>query len=649
METGGALLVNAPVMSRQQAWSLFQILLLVALSGGCKREAAPSTPSTGGPLTMAPDEVPVRDPHSFSNPEAVRVDRVDLKLRLDFAGRRVVGSARLSFERLDKQAKTLILDSDGLQIEAVRGSDGKPRQHQLGEAVPIFGAPLKVQLADADTWVEVAYASGAGAKALQWLAKEQTHDKSHAYLFSQGQAILTRSWIPLQDTPRTRIRYSAEITCTEVPEVLMSAPKREKLGDGRFRFAMEQPIPCYLIAIAAGNIARKDLSERVAVFAERGQLEAAAAEFRDTPQMLQQCEQRYGPYVWGRYDLLVLPPAFPFGGMENPTLTFVTPTIITGDRSLVALIAHELAHSWSGNLVTNATWRDFWLNEGFTVYLEQRIMELIFGRERYLQEVRNSVAEIEAALQDLPEKDQILHIELQGRNPDDAMTAIAYDKGAAFLRRLEQVYGRETFDAFLKAYFKAHEFRTITTEQFLHFLGEELLDKHPEHKGEVDVKTWVFRPGLPETLEVIEPAGFATARKMATQLDSDKAIREARPGQWTTLQWLAFLRALPRPLPEATAQRLDRTFGLASHPNPEIRCSFLTLALQGGVLLFAEQTREFLSSLGRRKFIMPLIRAALDTEQGRERVEEWISHNHNMERWHAITRRSIELELEKPR
>ena len=256
---------------------------------------------------------------------------------------------------------------------------------------------------------------------------------------------------------------------------VMSAEQLGRGADGAWRFRMTEPIPPYLIALACGDIAFAPISDRAGVWAEPSLLETAREEFADTESMIRAAEELFGPYRWGRYDLIVLPPSFPFGGMENPRLTFATPTMIAGDKSLVSLVAHELAHSWSGNLVTNATWRDFWLNEGFTSYCEQRIMEQVFGPERSNLEKQLSMSDLEKELGDLEDWQEVLHVELGNRHPDDAFSGVPYEKGALFLQRLEQLFGRERFDAFLRGYFDAHAFRSITTDEFLGYLDRHLL------------------------------------------------------------------------------------------------------------------------------------------------------------------------------
>ncbi len=387
------------------------------------------------------------DVHSYARPNEVRVRHLSLDANLDFQNHQIHAWVTLDLQRFDSRAP-LWLDTYDLDIERVHGEDGEAREFQLGQRDPILGCPLRISLQPGERQVSIQYRSAKDAKALQWLSPAQTHDGKQPFLYTQGQAILTRSWIPLQDSPGVRITYAARIMAPEHLQVLMSAPRRESMGNGRFAFEMNQAIPPYLLALACGEIAMQELTPRCAVYAEPGLLAAAAAELSDMPKMLEVAEQAFGAYRWERYDVLFLPPSFPFGGMENPSLTFATPTILAGDKSLVSLIAHELAHSWSGNLVSNATWSDFWLNEGFTVYLEQRIMEMVYGPERAKMEILLGLKALVAEVRSMQPKDQVLHIDLAGRNPDDGMTSVPYDKGAAFLRRLEGIFGREKFDAY---------------------------------------------------------------------------------------------------------------------------------------------------------------------------------------------------------
>jgi leukotriene-A4 hydrolase len=332
-----------------------------------------ATPATAqimppAPILTTPE---ARDAWTHARPEIARVTHVGLDLRVDFASRTVAGEALLDILAAEG-AKEIVLDVDDLDIAAITDSAGKPLPFTVGPRDAETGSALTVQLNGAKQ-IRIRYASKPGASALQWLAPELTAGKKQPYLFSQGQAINNRSWIPTQDSPGIRQTWSATIT---VPKDLVAVMSAERIdgakgktagkGERSFRFKMDKPVPIYLLALAVGDLKFKAVGPRAGVWSEPSMLDAAATEVGDVEKMIDAAEALYGPYRWGRYDMLFLPPSFPFGGMENPTLTFLTPTILTGDRSNTDVVAHELAHSWSGNLVTNATWSDSWLNEGFT-------------------------------------------------------------------------------------------------------------------------------------------------------------------------------------------------------------------------------------------------------------------------------------------
>ncbi|HVW86028.1 MAG TPA: leukotriene A4 hydrolase C-terminal domain-containing protein, partial [Bryobacteraceae bacterium] len=328
----------------------------------------------------------------------------------------------------------------------------------------------------------------------------------------------------------------------------------------------------------------------------------------DTEKMLEAAEKLYGPYRWGRYDLLVLPPSFPFGGMENPCLTFATPTVIAGDKSLVSLVAHELAHSWSGNLVTNATWSDFWLNEGYTVYFERRILEELYGRKREEMEAVLGYQDLQDELKSHAAKDQILNINLDGRDPDDGMTEIPYEKGALFLREVEQAYGREKFDAYLRDYFDHFAFQSITTRESLDYMRQHLFTLDPQAALKIPVNEWVYNPGLPATAPKPHSEAFDAV---------DSEIRNWMAGQsistagWSTQEWLHFLRGLPERLDVQQMTRLDAGFHFTSTGNNEILAQWLVMAVRNNYLPAKDRLDAFLMTVGRRKYVKPLY-AAMD-------------------------------------
>lgn len=540
------------------------------------------------------------DVHSWSRPEKVRLRHIELSLEVRFERRMLEGSATLYFDRLEPG--DLVLDTRGLEIRRVENA----ARFRLGATDPILGAPLTIEEPAGD-WVRVHYATSPDASALQWLAPEQTAGKRHPFLYTQSQAIHARSWIPLQDSPGVRVTFDAEIRVPAGLKAVMGA------GHEGERFHMEQPVPSYLIAMAVGDLAFRELGPRSGVYAEPDVVDRAAWEFADTEAMLSAVEEMFGPYRWGRYDLLVLPPSFPFGGMENPRLTFTTPTILAGDRSLVSLVAHELAHSWSGNLVTNATWSDFWLNEGFTVYLERRILEGVYGPERASMEAVLGRRELDREMESLPERDRVLHIDLNGRDPDDGCTLVPYEKGALLLRTLEHEVGRERFDRFLRGYFDHFAFRSITTAEFLAYLHHKLPVAAP-------LEEWIVRPGI--------PAGAAEP--------FTKAFANPDPAQWNTQQWLHFLRSEEHP----DMARLEAQFRLTESGNAEILAEWLLMSVRENYAPAWEKLEEFLCAVGRRKFLRPLYTELMKTAEGSERARRIYAKARAG--YHPITQRTVD-------
>ena len=592
-------------------------LLLTSTVAAC--DSGPSAPD--GPA----DDPARRDLHSYANSDEIRVTHVELDLEVRFDERRLRGSAMLSFDRLREGADALVLDTRDLTIAAVEswspngGFDAAT--YSLAEADPVLGAALTVVLPPQATRARVTYETSPDASGLQWLTPEQTAGREHPFMFTQSQAIHARSWIPLQDSPAVRVTYGARIRTPQGLLAVMSAANDpDAAADGDYRFDMPQPIPSYLIALAAGDLAFRPLGERTGVYAEPSVVEAAADEFADTESMMAATERLYGPYRWERYDLLVLPPSFPFGGMENPRLTFATPTILAGDRSLVSLVAHELAHSWSGNLVTNATWRDFWLNEGFTVYLERRIVEEVYGADREAMEAALGLQALHADLDRLDDADEILHVDLAGRDPDAGMTQVPYEKGALFLRHLEETAGRERFDAFLRGYFDHFAFRSITTADFLAYLSEHLLADETV-AAELPTEEWVRAPGLPASAPQPASEAFAAVEAAAARWTAGELrVADLETSGWTTHEWLHFLGILPAGLDAARMAELDGAFSLTESPNAEIAHQWLLIAIRNAYRAADDRLERYLLGIGRRKLILPLYAALAATPDGLERA-----------------------------
>jgi leukotriene-A4 hydrolase len=540
------------------------------------------------------------DVHSWSQPDQIRVRHLELDFDVRFDQKILDGVVTLRFEPASHPE--LVLDTRDLEIHSVENASG----FELGPRDPILGSPLKIQLQQGTTWVRIKYSTTPGASGLQWLDPPQTAGKRHPFLYTQSQAIHARSWIPLQDTPAVRVTFQGRV---RVPAGLQAVMAAERAGE---HFRMQHPIPSYLIALAAGELEFRSLGERSGVFAEPALAGAAAREFADTEAMMRAVEEMYGPYRWGRYDLLVLPPSFPFGGMENPCLTFATPTILAGDKSLVALVAHELAHSWSGNLVTNATWSDFWLNEGFTVYLERRIIEKVYGREREEMEAALGRRELDREMASLPESDRVLYLPLAGRDPDDGCTLVPYEKGALLLRTIEREVGRERFDRFLRSYFDHFTFQSITTADLLDYLRREL-------PVSVPLEEWIFQPGIPQAAAEPHSDAFSLLEAEAARWQQGQPIET---GRWSTQEWLHFMRILEHP----NMERLDREFRFSQSGNSEILHQWLLMSVRAHYEPTLPDLERFLCSVGRRKFLKPIYTELLKTPEGRQRAQRIYQH-----------------------
>ena len=535
-----------------------------------------------------------------------RVTHVDLDLTADFLTKTMTGSAALDILAAPG-ATRIILDSNNLAISAITDAAGRSLHWSLGASDAYKGAPLSVDVGAARRIV-IRYRSSPGAGALQWLPPSLTAGKAKPYLFSQGESINTRSWIPTQDSPGIRQTWSARITVPAGLTAVMSAerltPNGEPAQNGQrsFRFRMTHPVPPYLIALAVGDISFRPLGARTGVYTAPSMLDRAAAELSDTEKMVDTAERLYGPYRWGRYDVLVLPPSFPFGGMENPTLTFATPTIITGDKSNVDVIAHELAHSWSGNLVTNATWSDSWLNEGFTTYFENRIDEAVYGKERAATLADLAWDDLQRDLKKAPDASST---RLRG-DPEGTFGELDYTKGSTFLRTIEQAVGRPRWDAYLRSYFDRHAFQPQTTAGFLADLRANLIHGDQALEDKLQLDRWVYQPGLPENAVRVRSATLAKIDNTLGRFQAGAPVAAIDAHDWTTQEWLRFLNGLPRRLPPARLAELDGSLGLSASPNAYVRSAWLELAIANRYEPALPALQAYLTSIGRGLLIRPL-------------------------------------------
>ncbi|WP_375437190.1 M1 family metallopeptidase [uncultured Hymenobacter sp.] len=566
------------------------------------------------------------DPHSYARPAEVSVQHLSLRLSVNFEARTLAGHATWQIAN-HTGATELVLDARDLHIEAVLLGDlrGASTAFSLGEVDPVLGQRLQIAIRPDTQQVTIQYRTTPSAAALQWLTPEQTAGRQHPFLFTQSQAILARTWIPCQDSPGVRFTYDAQVQVPAELLALMSAENPQaRNAAGEYSFRMAQPIPSYLMALAVGDMAFEPLSARTGIYAEPVTLPSATSEFQDLEKMVEAAESLYGPYRWDQYDLLVLPPSFPFGGMENPRLTFVTPTILAGDRSLTSLVAHELAHSWSGNLVTNATWNDFWLNEGFTVYFERRIMEKLYGPSYsdMLQVLGHTG--LQHTIQELgPEsKDTHLHLDLTGRDPDEGLNDIAYEKGNYLLLMIEHLVGRPALDAFIKEYFARHSFQSIDTNSFVAYLRRELVDKQPGLEEKLQLDAWVNGPGIPAGAPPVASSRFEAVDAALHNWQQGTPATDLGTSNWSSHEWVHFLHGLPTGLSSPKLVELDAAFGFTQSGNAEILAAWFPHTIAAGYSPADEALRQFLTHVGRRKFLTPLYKALLATAGGLERARQ---------------------------
>ncbi|UVW29042.1 M1 family metallopeptidase [Massilia sp. H6] len=592
------------------------------------------------------------DPLSYAKYDQVKTTALHLDLKADFARKTLAGHADLTLNWIDKSATTLDLDTRELAISKIEAQDAKgawkPVTYTLDKLDAEKGQALHVALPGQPSKIRIHYQTAPSAAALQWLTPKQTMSGKYPFMFSQSQPINARSFVPIQDTPAVRFTYTARIEAPQGMRVVMSADNDPKAtGKGGWKFTMPQPIPAYLLAIGIGELEARTLGGRTGVYAEPQRIKAAAYELADTEKMVEAAESLYGPYRWGRYDMLVLPPSFPIGGMENPRLTFLTPTMIAGDRSLVDLIAHELAHSWSGNLVTNASWKHWWLNEGFTTYVTTRILEKMYGEEVATMNLQLEQEEAIESLKTIPAAKQALLT----RDPDTSNEhytdeGLAYPKGAWFLRTLEQRAGRAAFDSFLRGWFDQHAFQSVTTEQFVDYLRTKLLAKNPKIMSDAELDEWLYGTGIPAS------ARYAVSERLARLNDTtarwlkgDIKTAQLPTKDWNATEWMKFLNDIDHKASAAQLQELDQAFGLAKTGNNEVAFRFYRASVHAGYRGVRPHLEAFLMSVGRQKFVVPLygaLRANADDRAWAERI-----YKAARERYHPETQGSVDKQMNK--
>lgn len=585
------------------------------------------------------------DTHTFSSKSDVRVEHLSLDINVNFDSKIIEGTANYTINK-NHADDTIHLDVKGISIiEVLNAETNEKLNYNIAENDKVKGEDLAINVKNVNA-ISIQYKTANDAAALQWLTPEQTADKKHSFLYTQSQAILARTWIPCQDGPGVRFTYDARVTVPKELMALMSAENPVAKNDsGIYHFNQVRAIPSYLMALAVGDLAFQELGRNSGVYTEPGQLKKCAEEFSDLPKMMDAAEELYGKYQWARYDVLVLPPSFPFGGMENPELTFATPTIIAGDKSLVSLLAHELAHSWSGNLVTNDTWNDFWLNEGFTTYFERRIMESIEGKEyadmlkvlgyQDLQEELNSFGANHA--------DTRLRLDLENRDPDEGLTDIAYEKGSLFLVHIENTVGREKFDAFLKNYFTSNAFKTMNTDQFLKILNDKLIKGNKVLAEEINAIGWIDSSGLPKNTPIIISTKLSFVDSSLKNFKEGKSISSIDTKNWTSHEWLYFIRGLGENLTEVQMKDLKTNVDFAKSGNAELEAAWYLHVIRNNFKEDYVYLDGFLQKVGRRKFLMPLYSEMIKTASGKKMAKEIYSRARN--NYHYVSTQSLDALL----
>jgi leukotriene-A4 hydrolase len=561
----------------------------------------------------------VTDEHSYSKPELAVVKHLDLDIKVDFDTQTISGKASWLIDNVSK-GNEIIFDENTLNITKVTlGDDEKETKFELGNDEEFHGKPLRITIEPNTTKVNIYYSTTKDAIALQWLKPEQTADKKKPFLFSQGESVWSRTWIPCQDSPGIRFTYNAKVTVPKDLLVVMSAVNPQKKNDtGVYTFKQDKAIPSYLMAIAVGDIEFQAIDNRTGVYAEPSMLKKSVWEFAELGKMVVAAEKLYGPYRWGRYDVLVLPPSFPYGGMENPNLTFLTPGVIAGDRSLTSLLAHELGHSWSGNLVTNATWDDIWLNEGFTTYVEHRIGEAIFGKKEF--EMQNVITNKElvdnVAEYGDTSPDTRLKVSLTGRNPDDGISMIPYVKGYAFLRVIENAVGREKFDPFIKNYFDAHAFKSITTEDFVKYINENLIKGDKALADKIKLDDWIYKPGIPSNIVPVSSADFDAIDKIQ-KIWRETGVTGLSKKITTTAEKQHFIDHLPADITAKEMEAIDKEFNFTKGGNFIIKRQWFVQAIRHQYKAANSAIEQFLIGISRTGSVMMLYKEMAKTPEGK--------------------------------
>lgn len=559
-----------------------------------------------------------RDPHSYCDSGQPMLNKLDWKISCDFDNKKVEGTACWKW---DTPAKGPIdLDTRDLNIDKIVGRDGVEIKWTIFPEEDILGSRLEVMVPEGATEMTIYYSSSPSSSCLQWLDANKTSSGKYSYLFSQAQPIHARSMLPVQDSPRVRFSYSADVTVPDPINVVMSAAPGDKTeaGDGlsTFHFEMPQTIPAYLLALAAGEITSKDIAPRVRVYAEPALIDKAFYEFGGADEMLTVAEEMLGSYLWDRFDFIVMPPSFHLGGMENPRITFLTPTVLAGDRSLVDILVHELSHSWLGNLVTNASMNDFWLNEGFTRWAERCVLEKLYGEEYRVLAAAIGRRNLEAALDNFGRESPLTHLEndLSGVDPDEVFSEIPYEKGFLFATLMEKEMGAEAFNKFIRGYIEHFKFTSITTDEFKAYVNEKV----PGLLEAIRADEWINGPGLPDNCPNFSSPVLDNVNRLIDGWKDGVRPDPEEAKNWKPSLWQIYLKGIPKTIDKKDCKWLDNTFGLSQSTNSEIVSNWFVIAANSAYEPAFDAIEKFVSSIGRMKLIKPIYMGLYKNESTKE-------------------------------
>ena len=593
------------------------------------------------------------DLSSLSNPSDVAVTNLEWEATVDFEDTRLIGSVTYTLQR-NGEAKRLCLDTSHLVIRGVTDDKDTALSYTLHPvSKPHLGQLLEISLESGTGTVKIDYSTTPQSSASQWLPPSQTAGKKYPYLFTQCQAIHARSLFPCQDRPGVKMTYTARITCPQWSTCVMSAllQKQEDVDDKRvFYFHQPVPISSYLVALAVGDLAKVDVSDRIAIYSEPSVVQSAAHEFAQTNDFLKIATDLAGTdYVWKRYDLLCLPPSFPYGGMENPCLTFVTPTLLAGDRSLADVVAHEIAHSWTGNLVTNATWQHFWLNEGWTTWFQRKIMAKIHNNEKFVDfDAIGGYKDLKKAVALMPAKFTKLIPILGDADPDEYFSTVPYEKGFNLLYALEQKVGTPDFERFFQAYLKEFAFKTLTSEDFKEFFLKFFEDR--DEIQHIDWGAWFHQPGMPPEEpnfdESLAQASQELAERWLTFDTNGRMLPDIDTSSWTTSQVLCFLDALQgHTFKHSTLDAMNAKYSYVKSHNAEILFRYCQLALAAKDSSILPIVVRFVTTQGRMKFTRPLYRSLYQFQKNLA-IETFLQHQ---DFYHPICAKMVagDLQIDK--